>query len=244
MPLFILSLLVQVALVVHVMKTGRNTLWIWVLMVPTVGPLAYFIVELLPELLGSRAARRAAKTVRQTIDPDRGLRQASAAASLADTVDSKIRLARELSGRGEHAQAIEVYRQALRGLYEHDPNLLLGLAQAQFDAGEPAAARATLDELIARNPDFKSADGHLLYARALEGEGDLARAEVEYRAVIESFPGAEATVRWAVFLRHQGRRGEADAALRELLRTADLVPKHARKAQAEWLEAAQRELSG
>lgn len=244
MPLFILSLVVQVALIVHVMKTGRNTIWIWVLMMPTVGPVAYFIVELLPELLGSRTARRAAKGVQRTLDPDRSLRQASAAATLADTVDSKIRLARELGERGEHAQAIEVYTHALRGLYEHDPNLMLGLAQAQFAAGDAAAARATLDALIAHNPEFKSAEGHLLYARALEAEGDAVRAESEYRAVIESYPGAEATVRWAVFLRHQGRRGEADAALRELLSTAELVPKHARKAQAEWLDAARRELGG
>ena len=27
MPLFLLSLILQVALIVHVMKTGRNTIW-------------------------------------------------------------------------------------------------------------------------------------------------------------------------------------------------------------------------
>ena len=150
MPLFLLSLILQVALIVHVMKTGRNTIWIWVVMMPIVGPVSYFLVEVLPELLGTRTARRAGKVVQKAIDPDRGLRQASAAASLADTVDAKIRLAAELQERSEFAAAIEVYRQALRGLYEHDPNLMLGLARAQFGAGEPGAARATLDALIDR----------------------------------------------------------------------------------------------
>ena len=224
------------------MRTGRNTIWIWVVMMPIVGPVSYFLVEVLPELLGTRTARRAGKAVQKAIDPDRGLRQASAAASLADTVDAKIRLATELQERGEFSAAIEVYRQALRGLYEHDPNLLLGLAKAQFGAGEPAAARAALDALLAHNPDFSSADGHLLYARALEAEGDAARAESEYRAVVEHYPGAEATVRFAAFLRARGRHGEAAALLRELLRTAELVPKHARQSQAQWLSIAQRQL--
>lgn len=242
MPLFILSLILQVALIVHVMRTGRNTIWIWVVMMPIVGPVSYFLVEVLPELLGTRTARRAGKAVQKAIDPDRGLRQASAAASLADTVDAKIRLAAELQERSEFAAAIEVYRQALRGLYEHDPNLMLGLAKAQFGAGEPGGARATLDALIAHNPDFNSPDGHLLYARALEAEGDAARAESEYRALVEHYPGAEATVRFAAFLRARGRDGEGTALLRELLRTAELVPKHARQSQAHWLSIARREL--
>ena len=242
MPLFLLSLILQVALIVHVMKTGRNTIWIWVVMMPIVGPVSYFLVEVLPELLGTRTARRAGKVVQKAIDPDRGLRQASAAASLADTVDAKIRLAAELQERSEFAAAIEVYRQALRGLYEHDPNLMLGLARAQFGAGEPGAARATLDALIAHNPDFNSPDGHLLYARALVAEGDAARAEGEYRALVEHYPGAEATVRFAAFLRARGRDAEGSALLRELLRTAELVPKHARQSQAHWLAIARREL--
>ena len=45
--------------------------------------------------------------------------------------------------------------------------LMLGLARAQFAKGDPVATRATLDDLIRLNPEFKSADGHLLYSEAL-----------------------------------------------------------------------------
>jgi len=129
MPIFILSLLIQVSLVVHVIKTGRNTIWIWVLvLLPAVGPIAYFIVELLPSLLGSRAARTAARGVRQAIDPGRDLRRATATAALTDTVEAKAKLAAELAKRGDHAAAIDAYRAGLKGLYEFDPTLLLGLA--------------------------------------------------------------------------------------------------------------------
>jgi hypothetical protein len=243
MSLYILSILIQIGLVVHVIKTGRNTIWIWVLvLLPGIGALAYLAVEVLPDLFRSRATRSALRGVQRAVDPDRSLRHASATAAVSDTVVAKARLGAELARRGDYAAAVQTYRAGLKGIYEHDPTLLLGLAQAQFAAGDATGARTSLDDLIANNPDFKSADGHLLYARALEAEGNLAKAESEYRAVAAYFPGAEATVRHALLLQKIGRSGEARAALEEMLKTAELAPRHVRRAQAEWLAIAKREL--
>ncbi|OIO72489.1 MAG: hypothetical protein CO186_03685 [Zetaproteobacteria bacterium CG_4_9_14_3_um_filter_49_83] len=59
MPLIVLSVLLQVAFIVHIAKTGRSTYWIWiVLMLPLAGSIAYFIVELLPELTPNSAKDR------------------------------------------------------------------------------------------------------------------------------------------------------------------------------------------
>jgi hypothetical protein len=242
---YILSILIQVGLVVHVIKTGRNTIWIWVLvLLPGVGMLAYLAVEVLPDLFRSRATRSAVRGVQRAVDPDRGLRQASATAAVSDTVVAKARLGAELARRGDYAAAAQTYRAGLKGIYEHDPTLLLGLAEAQFAAGDAVGARTSLDELIANNPDFKSADGHLLYARALEAEGNLAKAESEYRAIAAYYPGSEATVRHALLLKKTGRADEARTVLEDVLKTAELAPRHVRRAQAEWLAIAKRELGG
>ena len=48
------------------------------------------------------------------------------------------------------------------------------------------------------NPEFRSPDAGLLYARVLEELGDLTLAEREYRLVAGYYPGAEARVRGAV----------------------------------------------
>ncbi len=242
MPLMFLSVLIQVGLIVHVVKTGRNSLWIWVLaLLPGAGSLAYIFVEVIPDLFGSRFARATARGVRRAIDPDRDLRMASARAAMTDTVAAKAALAAELSRRGDYAAAIEHYRAALRGLYEFDPTLLLGLAQTQFAAGDAAGARASLDALIEHNPDARSPDGHLLYARALEAEGNSAKAESEYRAVAAYYPGAEAKVRFAQFLRRAGKAAEADAVCEDVLRIAELAPRHVRRVQAEWIALAKQE---
>jgi hypothetical protein len=240
---YVLSILVQVGLVVHVIKTGRQTIWIWVLvLLPGVGSLAYVAVELLPDLLRSRATQSAVRSVTRAVDPDRDLRHASATAAVSDTVVAKARLGAELARRGEFAAAAEAYRAGLKGIYEHDPTLLLGLAEVQFATGDAGGARQSLDALIGNNPDFKSADGHLLYARALEAEGNLAKAESEYRAVAAYYPGAEARVRHALLLKKTGRADEARAALADVLQTAQLAPRHVQRAQSEWLTIARREL--
>jgi hypothetical protein len=243
MPYFLISLLIQAAFIVHVIKTGRNQLWIWVLIIPGVafaGMLAYIVVEILPELFRSRAAQRTARGLRKAMDPQADLRRYESAARLAGNVASRQRYAEELARHARYDEAIAQYREALSGLYEHDPNLMLGLAQAQFGKGDASGARSTLDELIQRNPEFRSPSGHLLYARALEAEGNLSRALEEYRVLAPSYPGAEAAVRYAQLLQAQGRRSEAQQVARELLEQARIAPGHYRRAQRPWLEAAQR----
>ncbi len=243
MPLLIISLLIQAAFIVHVIKTGKNTLWIWILIIPYLaipGIIAYLVVEVLPELTRSRGARRTARGLRKAIDPGRELRRYESEAQVAGNVASRQRYAEELVRHGRYDDAITQYRQALTGLYAHDPNLLLGLAQAQFEKGDASATRATLDELIAQNPQFRSPAGHLLYARALEAEGNKDKALEEYRLVAASYPGAEAAVRYAQLLQAQGQREESQRVARELLQQARIAPGHYRRAQREWLEAAQK----
>ena len=206
----ILSIAIQVLLVVHCIKTGRNTIWIWVLvLLPVAGPVAYVAVEMLPELLGGRTARRAARGMKKVLDPNADLRRYENEAKLGGNVASFQRYGEELTRQGRYDEAIEQFRRALTGLYEHDPNIMLGIAFAQFGKGDPSAARQTLDDLIQLNPDFRSPQGHLLYARSLEGEGNIAKAIEEYKVIAHSFPGAEAAARYAQLLMAQGQKEEA-----------------------------------
>src|SRR5579863_70529 len=241
MLLLILSVLLQAGLIVHVIKTGRNQLWIWApILLPLAGAVAYVVVEILPELVGSRTAQRTARGLKKAMDPTADLRRYEGESRVAGNVASRQRYAQELVRHERYDEAIAQYQQALTGLYQHDPNLMLGLAQAQFSKGDAPAARATLDELIASNPDFRSPAGHLLYARALEAEGNTAKALEEYSVVAPAYPGAEAAVRYAQLLQAQGRKAEAQKVARELLDQARISPAHYRRAQREWLDAAQR----
>jgi len=241
--LWLLSLLVQIGLIVHVVKTGRNFLWIAAIgFLPVAGSIAYVLVELLPDLFGHPSARRARSGMQRMIDPNRDLRRASAEVEISGNVDARRRLGDELSERGQYARAVEVYTGGLSGVFEHDPTLLLGLARAQFAQEDFAAARATLQRLERNNPEFKSADARLLYARSLEAENALEEAEREYAAVAPGYPGAEARLRYGLILKRRGKIDEGQRVLQDLLDGARLGPGHFRRSQAEWLDRARREL--
>jgi hypothetical protein len=241
MIFFVLSLLIQVLLIVHVIKTGRNTIWIWVLaLLSYAGIIAYVAVELIPSLLGSRTARRAGRNMKRVLDPSADLRRYENEARVRGNTQSLQRYADELARQGRYDEAITQYRKALTGLYEHDPNIMLGVAQAQFGKGDATGARQTLDELIRLNPDFRSPQGHLLYARSLEEEGDVTKALEEYKVLASSYPGAEAGARYARLLKSQGRTDEARKIAQEMLEAARIAPDHYRRAQREWLDIAER----
>lgn len=239
MPIIILTWLVQLGLIVHVMKTGRNTYWIFaLLMAPGLGGLAYLIIELLPDLMNDRRARSAARGVAKSLNPGAGLRQREREHKLSGSVDATRRLAEELVDNGRYAEAIELFESALKGLYEHDPDLLLGLAEAQFGDSRFVDSRETLERLIEQNPDFKSPVGHLLYARVVEACGDDDKALQEYKALASSYAGAEARLRYGLLLE---KRNDVEAALaeyEEIATVADLAPRHYRKAQRLWINEA------
>jgi len=122
MAIFIIGLLVQAGLVVHCIKTGRNTIWIWVLiLLPGAGALAYVAVELLPELLRSRGARSAVRGVKRAMDPEQDLRRAEQKVKLAGDVHSRQHYAAELIRMGRPAEAVDVCRSMLTGIYDKDP---------------------------------------------------------------------------------------------------------------------------
>jgi len=237
MPIAI-SAILQVALIVHVIKTDRPYYWIFIIMMPGIGALAYIIVELMPEFLDSWQGRRAVRGVKKTLNPLGDLRQREREHKMSGTVDAARRLAGELIENGQYQQAIVNLQEALTGLYEHDPDLLLSLATAQFGNDQYEDAMHTLDRLMEHNPDFRSADGHLIYAQSVEHCGDIDKALEEYEAVAAYYAGAEAKLRYGKLLEQTGNTENALEQYSDIINASELAPRHYQKAQREWITEA------
>ena len=243
MPIAALLFIVQVALIIHVLKTGREYWWILlILFLPGIGSLVYFFIEIVPSLRGNMTARRAARRVTGLVDPGRSLRQQTLEYQRSHNVESATRLANELIKDGNVDVAIKVCEDARVGIFEDDPTILLTLAHAHFAKSEYSIAVEMLDRLREKNPDFRSPDGHLLYARALEADGNTDRALEEYEALARYYPGVEARVRLAQLQKRLGETEAAASAFRRIVEDARLAPGHFRKAQKEWIDIAKREL--
>lgn len=242
MPLLgVLIFVTAFACAIHAGKSGRPRFWIYILIfAPGLGTFAYLLFELIPEWLDSYEGRKAKKTVSRLIDPEKAYKILHDAVETSPTVENMARLAEECVAMGRHQEAVELYEACLQGMHASDPTLMLGLARAQFGRGQHAETRATLDRLRAENPGFQSADGHLLYARALEGQGDLAQAREEYEAVRGYYPGPEASCRLALLLQKAGEEAQAAALFNEIRRALERSPRHVRKMHDEWYVLARR----
>lgn len=239
-----LLLIVQVAFAIHAVRTGRNQ-WIYmIIFVPGIGCLVYFFTQVLPELSQNRTARRAGNSLVRAVDPQRELRRRKDELELADTVENRVRLADECVEADLFDDAVSLYESGLTGLHEHDPDIMLKMAGAHFLAGRPAETRKILDALIEANPEFKSADGHLLYARSLEALGEFQRACDEYEILRTSYPGEEARARYALMLHQAGLGGRAAELFQEVLTRARLAPKHYRRKEGEWIRIAETHARG
>jgi hypothetical protein len=234
-----LILIAQVFCVVHVIRQGRNTIWIMVIIfLPAVGCLAYLVAEILPDLMNSRTARQATGSATRLVDRLGALKRAENDFALADTVDNRRNYAAELMRHGRAAEAAELLEQAATGMHQDDPGLLHDLASANFELGRFDATLALLDRLQQANPNLTSPEAHLLYARALEGAGRDDEAATEYQALIGYFPGEEARCRYAELLARQGKVVEAKAIYGEIVQRQKHAPRYYRQSQRAWIDIA------
>lgn len=245
MPIvFMLSVALQVACAIHVVRSGRPLYWLWLILVGSyIAVAVYALVAIVPDLRHDPRGRNVASKTLKLIDPQRRRRELERRLELSNTVENRRRLAEESLELGDYSNAQELYRSLLAGMYANDPDFMLGLAHAQFGASDFSGARQSLEALIEANPRYRSSDGHLLYARCLEELGQTEAALEEYRVLAESYPGEEGRFRYGRLLARSGRGSEAREVFQAQIRRAQLMPGYYRRKEQPWLKAAKLELA-
>src|SRR5262245_56431895 len=229
MPIvFVATIAVQVLCVMHAVRTGRTQPWIYIIVfLPMVGCVAYFLVEVLPGLANNRRSRTVFEDVKTLIDPDREFRERKAEVELTGTPGAKAALADECARKSMFDEAVALYRSALTGIYADDPTLLLGFARVLIDKGDFAECERVLDHLRAKNPNDTTQEGHLIYARALEGQGKTDAAIAEYETLVGYFAGFEARVRYGLMQQKLGNVAKARDLLEGVVKSYKAQPRHA-----------------
>jgi hypothetical protein len=125
MPVYI-TYFVQILLVIHVLKTGRNRYWIWLLLfLPLVGGVAYLIIEILPEFTGGIRGQRALRQVRKAVNPTADLKRHADAWAQSPNADNARRYAEVLIDHKKFDEANTILDTALQGFFAKEPGLLL-----------------------------------------------------------------------------------------------------------------------
>jgi hypothetical protein len=244
MPLIVLSVLVQAALVIHIIKTGRNTTWIWVVVIlPGAGSIAYLLLEVLPDLMNTKSGRSAGRKIQTVVNPNKDINAAAKNFAVSDSVENSMKLAEECFKKGLYSDAKELYAKSLRGVHADNPDLLYGLAKTDYELGNFSETRDTLDKLIELNPEYKNQEAHLLYARTLEALGEVAAALHEYETLHGYFSGPKASYHFGKFLQGQNQPDKAREIFNHILHIAKNSPSHYRSTHKEIIRLAKIEAS-
>lgn len=243
MPLYIVLVVIQLALVIHVLKTGRAMTWIFIILIfPLIGGMAYFFVEVMSDFKNSRAGYAVRSELSKTLNPDKGLREASRNFSMARTTQNALTLGDELLDRYDFEGAKGLFEEHLVGVHANDPELLQGLAKAHHGLHEYQEVIDTLNALKKHNPDRTTADGHLLYARALEGLGHDEAAIAEYETLVTYYSGPEPLCHLARLLQKRGETLRAHGLYEEVVKKSEVAGRHFNKIYREWVALAKREV--
>jgi len=245
LPALGLSLLLSVLLCVHVVRTGRELYWLFIILLfQPIGGMVYAAAILAPELLRGPAIRRARQAARETLDPNRAYREAKAAAEESLTVHNQMRLAAAAAGLGRWDETEALYREAAQGVHAEDPALLLGRAGALLELDRPQEALTLLERLSQVGDKGRTPQMTLAFARAYEGLDRAAEADKAYDSAAGRVPGLEGLARRAAFLARQGRRGEAEVLLADIDQRLAKAPPHFRKEGRVWRDLAAEAMAG
>lgn len=244
LPAFGLTYLIAIALCVHVVRTGREMYWIFIMLAfHPLGALVYFVANVLPEFIGGSTARRIGQAAQHALDPEREYRTAKQAVEDTATVGNRMRLAAAAAALGRFDEAERLYGEAAAGIHSDDPALLLGRARALIELHRAADALPLLDRLGEQGEVGRTAPAALALGRAYHALGRTAEADTAYQWAAGRLPGLEGLARYTVFLAEMGRREEAQEALTEIDKRTAKTTSHFRKEARMWRDFAAQSLA-
>lgn len=238
-----LVFVIQLCFAYHALKTGRPYWWLFVIMAfPVMGCLLYYFIEVFPTSRESRKAAHAMRAVSRALNPDRTLNERMADLEACGSVENRIALARTCLEHRKYYEAAALYRSCLSGIYEKDPEMRYGLANALELSSVHEEAIKVASQLRESHPAFRLNDVRLVLAKALEGVNRLDEALAEFKALAETYPGEEGRWRYGALLKRLGQGDAARTVFDGMLRNAQRMPDHYRDAQRQWLSLARENL--
>jgi len=233
--------LLQIAAAVHVVKTGRNWNWLWIIFFfPLLGTAVYFIAEVLPSLrLPRHAVANFTERALDFAQPERELKRLQERLEILDSVDNRRALARGYLRANLPEKAITLYQHCLQGVFQDDAEIMLELGQALFAAGQLEECQRLVAKLKQSHPSYEAPRRELLNARAYEGLGHETEALHIYERLVKNHGGEEARCRWAQLLEKTGHVEKAQVLYGDIIKRAQRQDRRYRALHREWIGLAQ-----
>jgi hypothetical protein len=239
MPYLSISLIIQIALVIHAIRNGKNIAWVYFLIfVPLIGSIAYVFVELIPELRSSGHVRRGTEQLGNIVNPGKQTRELESLYEYSPTVENMRNLADEYFRIGKTGDAAELYRRCLSGPLGPDPYTQARLARTLLRSGETAEALEMIQAAEEHAPEDRTAEYALIHGKILEAMERFDEAEAFFRRASERGAEFEYASEFIDYLIRRGRSEEARSEFKTLEDRFRRLPGFSRKLNRSWYHAA------
>lgn len=170
LKIFMLPMIVQALFIIHVIKTGRNTSWIYLLIfLPFAGGIAYLVVEFIPSMFSSRRVDRAFESITDMARPGGRIGRMEDLALHSPTFKNVSALGDAYLDLGRYSDAARIYRSCLKPPFENNDIYLYKLAFAYYKTVELEKADEIMEKISTIGLGRLKAQEMLLRAKILEG---------------------------------------------------------------------------
>jgi hypothetical protein len=217
--------------IVHFIRRRPDTYWLFIILfLGPIGALVYIAVEVLPDFGLLRQSFK--------IFPRRKrIRELEAAILDNPSAGNYEELGDLYMEEGNFSRARQCFDHAISSRTDSpDPFYRRGISEIEI--GDFAAARADLERVIARDPnyDFHRAPGLLAHAYAHTGE--TAKADALFQQVTRISTLSETYFNYATFLAAQQRTAEAREWAQRILAKKPTMPGYLRRRERPWFRRA------
>jgi hypothetical protein len=223
-----LSTLFQAAMIIHWVRTRPESYWLWIILfLGPLGATVYLFVEVLPGIRWKlpaieRLERRRRRQVLERVVAD------------SPTQESLSQLARICAVEGEQERAIELYGEAIQR-DPRDPDALFGRGRALLALGRAKEAIQDLRNVVEREPTHAFYGAAVSLAEAYEANGEDAKAEETYRAILGRTTVSAAYYGYARLLAKRGEKQDARGQLQQILGKQPGLPRYLRRQERPWV---------
>ena len=228
----------QAICVIHCLKKGRQTNWIWLIVfLPLIGCLIYIFTE----IFSNRDIRKVQSGMSSVFNPGGSVKRLEENLKFSDTFANRIALADAYLATHNTDRAIELYETSLTGNFTENEYVLSQLVIAYYEKKRYSDI-IPIAKKIYHLPQFARSRPHILYAAALGYLGDHEQAEKEFKTMKGRFANYEARYYYALLLAGTDRVSEARRLFSEMLDEVTHLSARERRYNRDWFRLAKNEL--
>ncbi len=247
MPYISISLIIQIALVIHAIRNGKQMFWIFlIIFVPLIGSVAYAVVELLPDLRDRHRStlQRGASQLGEMVNPGGKIKELEKQNDLSPTVENMRALATAYLAADRAADALPLLEKSANSPLGPDSRSLSLLAEACFKLERPREALEHIRAAKESADRQDDPDNSLLEGRILEALGSNDEAAACFESASRRGSGLYYQFAYGDFLRRRGETSKAEEIFSKIEADYSRMPAYAKKLNRRWHQEAQKAQKG